>query len=64
MTHFSLTVDSDDAAITDDPEGEIIRVLKRLTDRIRFGELALAGSDRGSILDSNGNSIGHWEAHQ
>jgi hypothetical protein len=64
MTHFSLTIDSDDAAITDDPEGEIIRVLKRLTSRIRFGELALAGSDRGSILDSNGNSIGHWEAHQ
>ena len=64
MTHFSLTIDSDDAAITDDPEGEIIRVLKRLTDRIRFGELALAGSDRGNVLDSNGNSIGHWEAHQ
>ena len=63
MTHFSLTIDSD-AAITDDPEGEIIQALKRLTSRIRFGELALAGSDRGSILDSNGNSIGHWEAHQ
>lgn len=51
---FSLQFDCDSAAFEDDPDGETRRILELVTERAFM-------SPYGTVLDSNGNTVGSWE---
>jgi hypothetical protein len=50
---FTLEVESGDAAITDNPQGEIVRILREMITAVECG-LSYA-----VLHDSNGNRIGY-----
>lgn len=54
MISFSLSIESGDAAMVEDPQGEIWRALQIVADKVAIGH------DEGYIRDSNGNLIGSW----
>lgn len=65
---LTLHIDMDNAAFFNDDKGnepdgangaEAARILRRLASRIC--DDSLKGGDGGALLDSNGNSCGHWE---
>lgn len=51
---FSIDIDTDDAAFSDDPEVESARILRDIATRVEVGY------DGGTVHDLNGNSIGTW----
>lgn len=53
MMRFNLTISCDNDAFTDDPSAEVAAVLVRVVAQ-------LAQADSGTVLDSNGNSVGTW----
>lgn len=55
---FTLTIESESAALTDDTGEELHRILTKLADRVRYYEGPV---DRGAVLDSNGNTVGRWD---
>jgi uncharacterized protein YukE len=56
-SEFTLHIETDGAAF-DVPGGsdELARILRELADRVTDG----AGRWRGSLSDSNGNTVGSW----
>jgi hypothetical protein len=59
MTTFTLTIDTDNDAFTDPPEGrdrvELADILRRLADSIESTYDAT-----GTVRDTNGNTVGRW----
>ena len=51
---FKLNFNMDNAAF-DFAEGEIVRILRQVEERLNVGR------DSATIMDINGNVIGHWE---
>lgn len=52
---FTLSIDMDNDAFTDDPNAEVARILRKTAQRIATGR------DGGFAMDANGNSVGAWE---
>lgn len=56
---FRISINVDNGAFEDNPEGEIEKILERAIDRLY--DLAWPGDEVGegiSLLDSNGNRVG------
>jgi hypothetical protein len=51
---FTLHIDSNNAAMLDDPEAELSRIFTDVRQRIGVGHR------RGQTTDSNGNVVGAW----
>jgi hypothetical protein len=51
---FKLTIETGDAAFSSDPVGELEEIIDDITTRMHNGSI------QGSIIDSNGNTIGQW----
>jgi hypothetical protein len=51
---FEFQIDSGNAAVVESPRDEVCRLLGEAQSRIR------KGYDRGTLMDANGNSVGHW----
>lgn len=52
---FSLTIESDDQAASDQPIDTVLAGLDTVVSRLDAGEIS------GIVLDANGNRIGSWE---
>lgn len=52
---FKLTIKTDNAAFTDDPDAEVARILRAAADRVENGEMP------GALRDINGNTVGRFE---
>lgn len=52
---FTLKVESDNDALTVDPQGAIAEILKDVADRI------VDGAASGALRDANGNTVGRFE---
>lgn len=52
-----VEIDSGNAALAEDPEGETARLLRETAERIT------AGHGSGVLLDSNGNRVGRFYFH-
>ena len=52
---FTVKIDTDNAAYTDDPEYEITSNLQEIASDLNNGVR------RGRVMDHNGNSVGTWE---
>jgi hypothetical protein len=55
MIRLELKIESGDAAITDDPRGEVTRLLRKAAQDME------AGRSYGGLMDINGNKVGSWE---
>lgn len=55
---FTCSIAMDNAAFTEWPEGELVRCLRRVCERIEGGE------EYGKVMDINGNSVGKWEIEE
>jgi hypothetical protein len=55
MTVFKIRIDSEDAAMQDNPRAEVARMLADVRNKI------MRGDDCGIIYDVNGNSVGDFE---
>jgi hypothetical protein len=53
---MKLKIESHDAALTDDPQGETVRILRELADKIET-----RGLDDYPVRDINGNAVGKFE---
>lgn len=51
---FTLRIRSDSAAMVEDTEGEVARLLRRTADQVESGVVT------GTLLDINGNKVGSW----
>lgn len=70
MATFTLTIETDGAAFTDDepeegeaagygqPEMELARILRKLADR--FDSIFIGSGGSGPVLDVYGNTCGKW----
>ena len=58
MFSFSVSIGLRDQAATDNPEGEVARILSELARRVQVAD-SLADLDGAKLADSNGNTIGH-----
>lgn len=56
--YITLTVNIDNAAFQEDLSGELRSVFDRMLRKVE--SLYLVG---GSLIDSNGNTVGRWEVH-
>jgi hypothetical protein len=56
---FKLTIDTDNAAFEDGGNDEVARILRKLADRVEYGDRL--ADDNGACLDANGNRVGTWE---
>lgn len=56
---FSLEIETDNAAFTDDPAAELGRILRELVDGWA-GEGIGRPDDSGRLYDVNGNRVGSW----
>lgn len=55
MPRFTLSIDMDNAAFTDDPRGALADIVHDVAqDDLQWGDI-------GTIRDVNGNTVGHWE---
>lgn len=52
--YFSIELNSGNAALVDDPQGEVCRILEDIRTKIRQGRTD------GPIGDMNGNKVGTW----
>lgn len=52
---FKINIETDNAALADDGESEIVRILRKIANRIEEGERD------GLVHDINGNRVGHWD---
>lgn len=52
---FTLTIETDNAAFTDDAAREVARILRQLAKKLEDGK------DSGKVMDLNGNSVGSFE---
>lgn len=52
---FSLTIESNNAAMVDDTVGELVILLDRTARDLRDDRTS------GTLLDVNGNSVGTWD---
>lgn len=52
---FTIEFETDNDAFVDDPAEEVVRILRRISVKVREG-----GRTEGSVLDSNGNTVGRW----
>jgi len=55
---LEIKFNTDNQAVSDDPSGEAIRILKSITQQI---EDSYGHDVHGYIRDLNGNRIGEWE---
>ncbi len=53
---FTLTIESDNAAMVDNTHGEVARILEETARKIREGEYW-----SGRVRDTNGNTVGSFE---
>ena len=57
-TNLTIEIDNfDNAAMADDPTGEVVRILKNLIDS--FETYGTPHSDGSYLKDINGNNVGH-----
>lgn len=56
----TIRFQTDNAAFSDDWEGEIRRILVMIVRKC--GVIAAGDSDDGLVIDSNGNRVGAWSA--
>lgn len=67
---FTLEMNLDNDAFSDQPGWEIARILNRLGNRLVAHPDLMTGlngdffDSKGSLHDKNGNGVGHWEIHQ
>lgn len=54
---FRLTIESDDAALTDDPFGSVADILRNVARRVDHGNEHRSGN----VRDVNGNAVGRFE---
>jgi hypothetical protein len=54
---FDLHFSTENAAFEDAPLTEVARILRNLADRV---ERITGGYPAGTVVDVNGNTIGHW----
>jgi hypothetical protein len=54
---FTMTIDSENEAVVDNPTVEVLRALRKVRGKLADG---ISGIDGGKFLDVNGNSIGEW----
>jgi len=57
---LTIRIDCSNAAFTDDPIGEIERVLKQLVFRLGEDRYASQRGASGKLFDSNGDSVGDF----
>lgn len=55
---FTVKINTDNAAYTNDPEYEIASNLKEIAAELDFGVR------RGRVMDHNGNAVGTWELNE
>jgi hypothetical protein len=53
---FTVEVESGDAALTEDPSGQLIRLLKQVQTKL----MNSADEQGGPLFDVNGNRCGFW----
>jgi hypothetical protein len=53
---FTIEFSTDNAAFADDMDGEVRRILTKITDQWSNGRSS------GTILDTNGNRVGSWSS--
>jgi hypothetical protein len=53
---IQIEIDLDNAAFQDNP-GELAQILEKIPHNMKPG-------DDGKLRDSNGNTVGHWEANE
>jgi hypothetical protein len=58
---FTLTIETDNAAFTDNPGWEIARILRLISDSMSISDIPLDGDERQPVRDINGNTVGKWE---
>ena len=59
---ITIKINCDNAAFVDDFRGEVRRILDKLADKLTY--CSVPHMNTGKILDSNGNTVGTWEATQ
>lgn len=52
---FKLTIKTDNAAFGDEPGYEVARILRDIAHKVEEGYTS------GSVLDVNGNTVGHFD---
>jgi hypothetical protein len=52
---FTLTIESDNAAMVDDPRRAIVKILSRVADKL------VTDHDCGVVRDENGNKVGSFD---
>lgn len=62
INSVTLTIDNfDNAAMVDDPAGEVARILTELAERLDGGASVYDVFDGPSVRDTNGNRVGKCE---
>lgn len=63
---FTLSIETDNAAFTDEATGEpmpapeIARILRLIADSITVSDIPLIKPERQPLRDINGNRVGNW----
>lgn len=55
---FTLKIDTDNAAFSEDPGYEVASILKKIVQKLERGET------EGVAMDTNGNKVGRWELEE
>jgi hypothetical protein len=55
---FIIEIDCDNAAFENDADGEIMNILKKLTDDMHNGAFSVSFCEPAILRDTNGNSVG------
>jgi len=55
---FTIEIESNDAAFTEDPKGEVFRLLKLVSENIYCGAVSRV------LHDINGNRCGQWSLEE
>lgn len=60
---FTMTIESEGAAFTDDPAEELGQTLQKVSSQAlrKISHLVEAGLAEGVVRDTNGNRVGTWQ---
>lgn len=57
MSEFTLKINTDNSAFSNNTALELSRILKSTADKIEYGEFPISGEIQ--LMDINGNKVGH-----